>query len=132
MPKGKRNCMNSLPNGNGNDNGNSSNGYRIKKPIKKKVKQKENNHNKNKRIENRKSKRKYLWDYKIKHPCKICGEDHPVCLGFHHRDKTKKESDVSSLINRSWKKLKDEISKCDVICDNCHKKLHYNEENGHE
>ena len=121
-------------------NGNSLNGNghnnNHRKSIKKRRRRKNISHeemqtyNQEKRKENRKIKRKYLWEYKLKHPCKICGETHPICLSFHHKDRSKKECDVSSLINRGWKKLKDEIAKCDVVCDNCHKKLHYEELNG--
>lgn len=85
--------------------------------------------NKEKRKETRKEKKKYLWEYKKRHPCK-CGEKHPACLVFHHRDKTRKDTEVASLLSSSWKKLKDEISKCDVVCENCHKKIHYEELNG--
>jgi len=85
--------------------------------------------NKERRRENKKAKKKYLWEYKLKHPCEICQETHPICLTFHHRDKTKKDNDVASLLNNSWKKLKDEIAKCQILCENCHKKLHYNEIN---
>lgn len=88
--------------------------------------------NKEKRREEKKAKKKYLWEYKLKHPCEICGEKHPICLTFHHRDKAKKDNEVASLLNNSWKKLKDEIAKCQVLCENCHKKLHYNELNGNE
>lgn len=86
--------------------------------------------NKEKRKENKKVKKKYLWEYKLKHPCEICGEKHPICLTFHHKDKSKKDTDVASLLNNSWKKLKDEIAKCQILCENCHKKLHFNETNG--
>jgi len=86
--------------------------------------------NKEKRIENKKAKKKYLWEYKLKHPCEICKESHPICLVFHHRDKTKKDNDVASLLNNSWKRLKEEIAKCQVLCENCHKKFHYSETNG--
>jgi len=124
-----------MPNGNGgNGNENSKLSRRSRKRIKNRKKRKNFSQeeariqNKERRKENKKAKRKYLWEYKAKHGCVRCGEKHPICLGFHHKDKSKKESDVSSLIDRGWKRLKDEIAKCDVMCDNCHKKLHYNED----
>lgn len=55
-----------------------------------------------------------------------CGERHPGCLDFHHRDESEKEFEISDAINH-WgiDRLKTEISKCDIICSNCHRKLHW-------
>jgi len=41
---------------------------------------------------------------------------------LHHRDPTKKEFVVNTrtLVNYSWKKILDEIKKCDLLCANCH------------
>lgn len=55
-----------------------------------------------------------------------CGESHPACIQFHHVDATTKEASVSDAIRRRWSKARilREIQKCEVLCANCHIKLH--------
>lgn len=71
--------------------------------------------------------RKYVEDYKLKNPCP-CGETEPCCLSFHHKngDKT---GNISDMVNRGYglKRIQTEIEKCDVLCLNCHAKLHNKE-----
>lgn len=75
--------------------------------------------------------RKWLEEYKSNLRCKVCGEGHPACLQFHHRDPTEKNFTIGGFIGRwkyvTLKQLKDEISKCDILCGNCHAKLHWTE-----
>lgn len=72
---------------------------------------------------------KWYRDYKSTLFCKICGEDHPACLDFHHRNPNEKEFVISSSVNAlKREKFLEEIAKCDVLCANCHRKLHYNKE----
>ena len=59
--------------------------------------------------------------------CSRCPENHPACLEFHHNGIEKKLHCVSK-IKWSLKKLKEEIAKCEVLCANCHKMEHWNEE----
>lgn len=61
--------------------------------------------------------------------CAVCGEREPCCLEFHHRDPAEKKFTIGE--NRrgrphqpSWKRVTDEIAKCEVLCCNCHKKVH--------
>lgn len=70
--------------------------------------------------------RKIVNDYKSGHPCKICGEGDIRCLEFHHRNPKEKVAAVSVMMNNvvSKKRLLAEIAKCDVICANCHRKIH--------
>ena len=56
--------------------------------------------------------------------CQLCPETEFVCLDFHHVDPTEKEYAVSRLVSYSEQKLRREISKCVVLCSNCHRKLH--------
>src|SRR5262249_50063896 len=64
--------------------------------------------------------------YKQTLACIRCGENDPVTLDFHHRDPTKKDLLPSRACYGNWriKRIKEEISKCDVLCANCHRKLH--------
>lgn len=56
--------------------------------------------------------------------CRICGENEPVALDFHHLDPTKKDTEVPKLLSYSREKLKTEIRKCVILCSNCHRKHH--------
>ena len=59
--------------------------------------------------------------------CIKCGEDFGPCIDFHHRDPSEKEYSISSMIGRGWPfwKIEKEMEKCDVLCANCHRKLHW-------
>jgi hypothetical protein len=59
----------------------------------------------------------------LKTKCIICGETHPACLEFHHKDPLKKEFLISKLYNK--KRILEEIKKCNVLCSNCHRKYHW-------
>ncbi len=64
-----------------------------------------------------------VFEYLIKHPCRICGESDPVVLEFDHRDGSDKIENISNLITHSsWKRIESEIEKCDVLCANCHRR----------
>jgi hypothetical protein len=57
--------------------------------------------------------------------CERCGENHPKTLDFHHRNPSEKFECVSLMIRMySLDKIKAEIDKCEVLCSNCHRKLH--------
>ena len=103
-------------------------------PYKDKEKQKEAQHKsylknrdnveqrrKNRREENK----KFLYEYKIDKYCEICGEKNPATLSFHHIADNKKE-DVSTLISSGTiKSIKEEIDKCIIVCENCHRVIHH-------
>lgn len=58
--------------------------------------------------------------------CVKCGEDDPVTLKFHHKVPREGEGKgVSGMSNRTLELIKAEIDKCDVLCANCHTKVHY-------
>lgn len=75
-------------------------------------------------------KRKFLKglaiSYKLKKGCKICGYNkNPYALDFHHLNS--KSEDISRLVGfgTSEKRLMEEMSKCIVLCANCHRELHH-------
>jgi transposase len=74
----------------------------------------------------RSNKRKYIQDYKQSHPCVDCGENYPYWMkDFDHlRDK---EFNISRFSRElvSLDAVKKEISKCDVVCANCHRNRTY-------
>lgn len=55
--------------------------------------------------------------------CIRCGESHPACLQFHHRDPSTKLFAITRW-SKSALKLRAEIAKCDILCANCHFKHH--------
>ena len=67
--------------------------------------------------------RLYIYHYLEAHCCVECGESRPVCLEFHHRDPDSKHFEPWISVGRdvSIKRLITEISKCDVVCANCHR-----------
>jgi hypothetical protein len=66
----------------------------------------------------------YLKQYLLKNPCVDCGESDVTVLEFDHSGKIPKFKAVSSLIRirSSLKKIKEEITKCEVRCANCHRR----------
>jgi hypothetical protein len=58
--------------------------------------------------------------------CTICNESYHLCLEFHHLNEDEKLDTVSNLVCdcKSKQSILDEISKCIVVCANCHRKIH--------
>ena len=59
--------------------------------------------------------------------CKICSYNKNLsALEFHHRDSNDKDSqlDMRTLSNRSMEYILNEVSKCDLLCSNCHREYH--------
>lgn len=78
---------------------------------------------------NRILSREYFKNLKNSLKCSQCDESHPATLDFHHLSPDKKDFTVSQAVSsgHSIKKIETEISKCIVLCSNCHRKLHYEE-----
>lgn len=68
-------------------------------------------------------------EYKSSRGCALCGESHPACLEFHHVDPKKKERNIGTSAGLKWATILAEISKCTLLCSNCHRKLHHPREN---
>jgi len=47
---------------------------------------------------------------------------------FHHPNDDK-EFNISSCSNKSWKVVKEELKKCELLCSNCHRIEHSNYDN---
>jgi hypothetical protein len=77
----------------------------------------------------RQKERGFIQDLKSELGCRYCGENHPACLDFHHRDSSEKSYTIGKKAGAvSRKSIEFELSKCDVVCANCHRKLHWKEE----
>lgn len=67
--------------------------------------------------------REYLHEYKANRPCMDCHLSYPhYAMDFDHRPEETKLCDPNRLASGlSWKKTKEEVAKCDVVCSNCHR-----------
>jgi len=65
-------------------------------------------------------------EYKGGKCCK-CGYNKCIdALEFHHKDPLKKDFGIANKgYTRSWEKVKKELDKCDLVCSNCHKEIHF-------
>lgn len=88
----------------------------------------ENNKEKTIKRLKRNEKRIKDWyrDYKESLSCEICGESESCCLQFHHKNGLEKENNIGHMVHRcnSIDKIKKEMAKCQVVCANCHFKIH--------
>lgn len=74
------------------------------------------------RAEKRAEKWALAQQIKLDHGCKDCGyKENPYALQFDHITDDKKDN-VSNLIRSdySWDTILKEITKCEVVCANCH------------
>lgn len=68
----------------------------------------------------------FINEYKIQTGCSKCGYDKHACaLDFHHIESKKENIARLSKNAVSLDSLKEEISKCIVLCANCHREEHY-------
>lgn len=70
--------------------------------------------------------KKWFEKYKLLLKCSKCSENHLAVLEFHHNMKNK-EMDIADMTHNGYSinRIKKEISKCVVLCANCHRKEHY-------
>ncbi len=70
--------------------------------------------------------REWVKEYRKRHPCIVCGEADERCLDFHHRNPKEKEIEIAKAYVLGWsvQRLEIEVSKCDILCANCHRKHH--------
>ncbi len=76
---------------------------------------------------NKKEIRDWIKRYKEGQSCKFCNESNPIVLEFHHKNKKDKVMTVSKMVSLGYNidLIKLEMSKCVVLCSNCHKKLEW-------
>ena len=57
--------------------------------------------------------------------CEMCGESDSRVLEWHHPDDNKVDNVGDLLGRKGWDTIMEEVSKCQCLCANCHKKIHY-------
>ncbi len=87
--------------------------------------------NRDKVIENTKKNvqkhRDKWWEFKSTLKCEKCGFSHPAAIDFHHPE-GKGDTKVSHYVShKQWKRAYEEAEKCQKLCANCHRILHYEE-----
>lgn len=71
---------------------------------------------------------KWFNEYKETLKCNRCPESRPWVLDFHHLNPNEKEGSISNMLSTSSrKKILAELDKCEILCSNCHRDLHYQE-----
>jgi len=75
--------------------------------------------------------REFLQQQKQGRACIRCGNSDCRVLDFHHLDKDEKDGGLGQAVARNWSKerILREIAKCEVLCANCHRILHWEERN---
>ncbi|MDQ5968894.1 MAG: hypothetical protein QG579_51 [Patescibacteria group bacterium] len=93
-----------------------------------------NHYNKNKEYYLNKAKKRnfsvkldvinFLQSFFQDNPCVDCGENDITVLEFDHKGKIPKFRAVSSMVRNGFtlEKIKEEVSKCEVRCANCHRR----------
>lgn len=90
--------------------------------------------NENNKVKRRKQMKKYwnknkqyIENIKDKLCCQICGENRKNCLEFHHIipiNKRGKKNRVCYFYTQSLTRCLEELTKCALLCANCHKLVH--------
>lgn len=61
--------------------------------------------------------------------CEICGFEYngenAACFDFHHLDPNEKDYEPSTAIRLKQEKAMEELNKCQLVCANCHRLIHY-------
>tara|TARA_Y100000310_G_scaffold328411_1_gene396491 strand:+ start:536 stop:877 length:342 start_codon:yes stop_codon:yes gene_type:complete len=70
--------------------------------------------------------KKWFSEYKSNLKCNRCKESHQATLDFHHKGEKEKGINFMTHWGYSINRIKKEISMCEVLCANCHRKLHHN------
>ena len=67
--------------------------------------------------------------FKASLSCTKCGENHPATLDFHHHTPHPDNIKINELVRdgRIAFAIEEIMTKCVVLCSNCHRKHHYEE-----
>lgn len=77
------------------------------------------------RTELRQKKKNRIVEYKGG-CCSKCKYDTTIYgLSLHHRDPNEKDKSLISFSNKNFNRIKSELDKCELLCENCHREVHY-------
>lgn len=73
-----------------------------------------------------------LWLSELKKQlgCRKCRENDPACLDFHHTTGKDFSLSLAAGMGFSRDRIQKELDKCEVLCSNCHRKLHRDQKLG--
>lgn len=74
---------------------------------------------------NNKMRKDFVDDIKKGNKCCKCGENRYYLLDFHHIDPNIKLFNLGEATKHNISKIKEEISKCILLCRNCHSEFHF-------
>lgn len=59
--------------------------------------------------------------------CGNCAEERPILLDFHHPGE--KEGTIARMVStgQSVESIRSEIDRCELLCANCHRRLHHDD-----
>jgi len=77
----------------------------------------------------RQENKQWFVNYKKTLKCENCPEDRYYCLVFHHRNPEEKKRGIADMVRTRFSKetILKETAKCQVLCANCHRELHWKE-----
>ena len=80
------------------------------------------------RINKRKNRAEFA-AFKASLSCTKCGENHPATLDFHHHTPHPNNIKINKLVRagRFEFAIEEIMNKCVVLCSNCHRKHHWEE-----
>jgi lysyl-tRNA synthetase class I len=65
---------------------------------------------------------RYIQELKSKTPCMDCKESYPYYVMDFDHVRGRKQANVMELVSTlSKKRIDEEISKCEIVCSNCHR-----------
>lgn len=79
-------------------------------------------HNLAQRVKDKEKWRAVVFDMLKDKQCHDCGCCDWTILQFDHVDPTQKEFNMHDMVGKSPTRIRKEISKCEVVCPNCHAK----------
>lgn len=78
--------------------------------------------------QNARARRKHLFLDIMGNKCQLCGYDkNEKALEFHHINPEEKEFSLSDCALKKLEEVYNELQKCVLVCANCHRIIHYDE-----
>lgn len=78
----------------------------------------------------RSSNREWYQELKSKTPCAKCGVQYPYyVMDYDHIDPNTKTTCIAKMMGHSKKAILNEITKCELLCANCHREKTYETQN---